>query len=152
MKHLQHASPLGTTAGVLLDQEKAYNRVHPDYLRSVMLHMGFPSVLVDSLTALFFGTSIHLSINDWLSAPVPQIEASDKGIRYPIKLLTYADGIILFLRNAEEWTTLQSLLTDYGEASNAKINLGKTTVLPMTGQSREEWRTLASREHITWHD
>jgi hypothetical protein len=66
---------------VLLDQEKAYDRVHPEYLRLVMLHMGFPPSLVMSITKLFLGTGIHLSINDWLSAPVYQNVDYDKGIR-----------------------------------------------------------------------
>ena len=40
--------------GLLLDQEKAYDRVHPTYLRSVLLHGGLPSSLVlCSLASLF---------------------------------------------------------------------------------------------------
>ncbi|KAG1453466.1 hypothetical protein G6F46_009217 [Rhizopus delemar] len=35
--------------GLLLDQEKAYDRVHPMYLRQVMLAFGFPPSLVHSL-------------------------------------------------------------------------------------------------------
>lgn len=38
-----------STIGLLLDQEKAYDRVHPDYLRTVMLKLGIPSQVVSSL-------------------------------------------------------------------------------------------------------
>ncbi|CDS10942.1 hypothetical protein LRAMOSA11428 [Lichtheimia ramosa] len=57
---------------IFLDQEKAYDRVHPDYLRRVLLHFGFPDSLVTSLCKLFFGTRIHVSINGWLGAGFTQ--------------------------------------------------------------------------------
>ncbi|KAF9140909.1 hypothetical protein BGX20_007453, partial [Mortierella sp. AD010] len=50
-------------AGILLDQEKAYDRVHPSYLRAVMEHMEFPVQFTDSIFRLFFSTNIHLNIN-----------------------------------------------------------------------------------------
>ncbi|KAG1436851.1 hypothetical protein G6F55_014154 [Rhizopus delemar] len=34
---------------LLLDQEKAYDRVHPEYLRQVMLQFGFPPSLVSTI-------------------------------------------------------------------------------------------------------
>ena len=57
---------------VLLDQEKAYDRVHPEYLQRVLLHYGFPNTLIDTLSSLFFNTQIHISINGWLGAPFKQ--------------------------------------------------------------------------------
>ncbi|CDS11845.1 hypothetical protein LRAMOSA11489 [Lichtheimia ramosa] len=57
---------------IFLDQEKAYDRVHPDYLQRVLLHFGFPDSLVTSLCKLFFGTRIHVSINGWLGAGFTQ--------------------------------------------------------------------------------
>ena len=47
----------------LLDQEKAYDRMHPSYLRAAILNLGFPSILVNSLIGLFFGNRIRININ-----------------------------------------------------------------------------------------
>lgn len=47
-----------SAVAVFLDQEKAYGRVHPEYLQRVLLHFGFPSQLVSSLCTLFFVTQI----------------------------------------------------------------------------------------------
>jgi hypothetical protein len=63
----------------LLDQEKAYDRVHPTYVRQVLLRFGFPSSLVSCLCSLFFGTQISLSINGWLGAPIPQSRGLRQG-------------------------------------------------------------------------
>ena len=46
-----------------LDQEKAYDQVHPSYLRAVMLKFGFPLVLVSSIIGLFFGNRVSININ-----------------------------------------------------------------------------------------
>ncbi|KAG0735766.1 hypothetical protein G6F33_012486 [Rhizopus arrhizus] len=58
--------------GLLLDQEKAYDRVHPDYLQQVLTHFGFPPSFVQSVLGLFFGTQLRLNINGFLSSPVHQ--------------------------------------------------------------------------------
>ena len=58
--------------GVLFDQEKAYDRVHPRYLRKVMVAMGFPEEFTEAIFTLFFGTNIHLNINGYLAQPFLQ--------------------------------------------------------------------------------
>lgn len=65
MPHLRSVSPELPQVAVLLDQEKAYDRVHPEYLRLVLLRFGFPASLVSSLSSLFFGTQISVS-HQWL--------------------------------------------------------------------------------------
>ncbi|CEP17054.1 hypothetical protein [Parasitella parasitica] len=73
MSHLRTVAPDLPHVAVLLDQEKAHDRVHPEYLRRVLLRFGFPAALVSCLSSLFFGTKINVSINGWLGAPVPQL-------------------------------------------------------------------------------
>ncbi|KAG1051287.1 hypothetical protein G6F43_006496 [Rhizopus delemar] len=176
MSNLQQVAPDLPQVAVLLHQEKAYDWIHPDYLRRVLLHFGFPESLVSSLSLLFFETRISVSINGWLSAPFQQLQGlkqsdllspllfnlafepllrtilssprlrgvsmepvllrqSDRptlleylpGIQStkntsppPVKLLSYADDLEVFLTHLSEWPVLIEFLTIYGQASNAK--------------------------------
>lgn len=51
---------------LLLDHEKAYDRVHSSYLRAAILKFSFPLVLVKFLIGLFFGNRIRININGHL--------------------------------------------------------------------------------------
>jgi hypothetical protein len=227
MSHLRSVSPELPQVAVLLDQEKAYDRVHPEYLRLVLLRFGFPASLVSSLSSLFFGTQISVSINGWLGAPIPQqrglrqgdplspllfnlafepllrsllvsplsgvslgsslsgvslgssvvvpsrfkpspykvfVDPKDGTGNWPldfvsgslpppaVKLLSYADDLEVFLSSPDEWSILLSLLDLYGRASNAKVNLGKTVLVSLSGVSHPVWVSLASSAGIEWHD
>ncbi|CDH54787.1 hypothetical protein RO3G_11686 [Lichtheimia corymbifera JMRC:FSU:9682] len=79
MHHVRRPCPSSSSVGVLLDQEKAYDRVHPDYLKQVMTRFGFPPPFIDSFLHLFFSTSISISINGWLSSPVSQLRGLRQG-------------------------------------------------------------------------
>ena len=54
MAHFRSVASDVPAVAVLLDQEKAYDRVHPEYLKKVLHHFGFPSSLVSSVCSLFF--------------------------------------------------------------------------------------------------
>ncbi|KAG1487412.1 hypothetical protein G6F53_012717 [Rhizopus delemar] len=54
---------------LLLDQEKAYDRVHPDYLHACLTRFGLPPQLSTCITSLFFNTSICVNVNGFLSVP-----------------------------------------------------------------------------------
>ncbi|ORE21196.1 hypothetical protein BCV71DRAFT_174228, partial [Rhizopus microsporus] len=47
---------------MLCDQEKAYDRAHPVYLRSVLQAVGLSSCFISAVCSLFFGT-VLLKIN-----------------------------------------------------------------------------------------
>lgn len=63
--------------GLLLDQKKAYDRVHPQYLRACLQRFGFPGRVISCLSSLFFDTTICINVNGYLSAPLSQ----DRGLR-----------------------------------------------------------------------
>lgn len=54
-------------SGLLLDQEKAYNKVHPDYLRQMLYCFGFSLSIIRSLATLFFTIYLMLNINGFFS-------------------------------------------------------------------------------------
>ncbi|KAG0806624.1 hypothetical protein G6F20_010985 [Rhizopus arrhizus] len=58
--------------GLLLDQEKAYDRVHPTYLRQTMLSFGFPESFVQSIGNLFFGNEVRVNVNGYFTDLVQQ--------------------------------------------------------------------------------
>jgi endonuclease/exonuclease/phosphatase family metal-dependent hydrolase len=205
--------PLASSAvAVLLDQEKAYDRVHPIYLARVLAHFRFPNSIISSLNHLFFGTSISVSINGYLGAPLPQGRGLRQGdplspllfnlafepllrtllacpllpgvsllpasshaslIAIPractnphtgtddslidwqhppvFKILSYADDLEVFLRTPEEWPVLQDLLSVYGAASNAKVNIHKTEIVSLSGKAHPVWQDISSSRGISYH-
>jgi hypothetical protein len=75
-----HAQDTRSSAiGLLLDQEKVYDHVHPDYLTQVLTKFGFPSTIVHSLSTLFFGTALRLNVNGFLSSGAPQKRGLHQG-------------------------------------------------------------------------
>jgi hypothetical protein len=70
MTHLRAEAPQKPAVAVLLDQEKAYDRVHPEYLRKTMIRFGIPVNLTNVLMSLFFGTKVSISINGWLAPTI----------------------------------------------------------------------------------
>ncbi|KAG1508517.1 hypothetical protein G6F47_008389 [Rhizopus delemar] len=57
--------------GLLCAQEKSYDRIHPDYLCTVLDQYGFPASFVSSIDKLFFGVSMRVDVNAFLTTPVP---------------------------------------------------------------------------------
>lgn len=70
MEQATHQASPGV--GLLLDQEKAYDRVHPQYMEQVLLRFGFPSGLTKSICGLLFGNSVQININGYFTKVVTQ--------------------------------------------------------------------------------
>ena len=62
----------GEQVGIMLDFEKAYDRVNPDYLAAVLRHMGFSPPFIRIIDAFFFQTRIHLNLNGHIAPSITQ--------------------------------------------------------------------------------
>jgi hypothetical protein len=70
---MDHAKNTESAAiGLLLDQEKAYDRVHSFYLSRVLCHFGFPTSIVSCIKSLYFQTSLRINVSGFFSPAVPQ--------------------------------------------------------------------------------
>lgn len=188
---MEQASQQGSTElGLLLDQEKAYDRVHPDYLRAVLLRFGFPASIIHIICALFFSTSIHINVNGHISTPIQQLrglrqgdplspilfnlalepflrsiigDANFQGFQPwqsatssplpPIKLLAYADDVMVFLKDPMDFERLLSHVACYQRASNARFNRQKTQAISLSGATHTTWnQVLMSNNMPAPHD
>ncbi|KAG1148939.1 hypothetical protein G6F37_004028 [Rhizopus arrhizus] len=61
----------------------------------------------------------------------------------PVKLLSYSDDFEVILSHPSKWPFLMRLLDRYGKATNAKVNLGKTVLLSLSGVSHDAWILIA---------
>jgi hypothetical protein len=68
-----------TAIGLLLDQEKAYDRIHPSYLAQTMKSFGIPSSFSDMLISLFFSNRVQVNINGHLTNPITQLRGLRQG-------------------------------------------------------------------------
>ncbi|KAG1137584.1 hypothetical protein G6F37_011126 [Rhizopus arrhizus] len=179
---------------LMLDQEKAYDRVHPEYLTKVLLRFGFPETLVKTIINLFFGSKIQINVNGFLTIefthgrglrqgdPLSPLlfnlafdpflrsilqEPSFEGFVFspptpnpycvlppaPVKVLAYADDVLVFLRSASDFFCLRRLYDTYSAASNARLNISKTEAFSLSGRSSLQWQEFLQEQGVTsWHD
>jgi hypothetical protein len=62
----------------------------------------------------------------------------------PIKLLAYADDLLMILADPQEWQILLLHLQTYNNASNARVNLKKTALFTLAGNYHEDWNVIAT--------
>ncbi|CEP14139.1 hypothetical protein [Parasitella parasitica] len=138
-----------TSIGLLLDQEKAYDRVHLVYHSAVLLCFGFPQPLADCISHLFFDS--NLVINPSILFNLAFEPLLRKTLQDPS-----LPGFRLPLPTAPSANRLQSHLQVYSAASNALVNFHKTEVFSLSGSSRiygSVWREVLLQHQITsWHD
>ncbi|KAG1533924.1 hypothetical protein G6F51_012371 [Rhizopus arrhizus] len=169
-----------SAVGLLLDQEKAYDRVHPEYLSQVMRRFGIPAQLVSTIIQLFFSTRISININGHLTSPF----TAQRGLRQgdplspllfniafdpflpdppsvdpaghsppPVKILAYADDVLVFLKSPSDFNRLQQAVSIYASASNAMLNYSKTQAFSLSSDPNPTWQQFLITQNIhSWHD
>ncbi|SNX84637.1 related to Retrovirus-related POL polyprotein [Melanopsichium pennsylvanicum] len=149
----------GGTYLLFIDQEKAYDRVDHKFLWRLLKHVGVPQQIRRAIKMLYTDIRLRVMINGYSSATFPvlsgvrqgdplscilyvlfleplirQINASDiTGVPLPngeaIKAVCYADDTVLILKNQAEVDIALKILKDFCEATGAKINWNKSSVL-----------------------
>jgi hypothetical protein len=70
----------------------------------------------------------------------------------PIKLLAYADDLLMILSDSQKWQIPSLHPQTYNNASNAKVNLKKTAIFALAGNYDEMRHDIASTAVCQWHD
>ncbi|KAG1016492.1 hypothetical protein G6F26_012483 [Rhizopus arrhizus] len=113
--------------GLLLDQEKAYDRVHPMYLRQTMLAFGFPPSLVHSLESLFFGNAVRININGYFTNRIDQRRGLRQGD--PLSPLLFNIALESFLRHILQDSSFQGFRFQF--VSNSATTTSNTMPPPL---------------------
>lgn len=82
--------------------------------------------------------------------PTNFVSQTYKQPHHPVKLLSYADGLKVFLSHPGEWLILLHILDTYGKASNARVNLQKAALLSLSfsGTSHPQWANIVSAQGV----
>jgi hypothetical protein len=106
---------LTTHLAAKLDMSKAYDRVEWDYLKAIMMKMGFNQVWVDLIMECVTSVSYSVLVN---GKPTGVIKPT-RGIRQgdplsPYLFLICAEGLSSLLRKAEQERSMQGLVISRG--------------------------------------
>ncbi|KAK4520638.1 uncharacterized protein ATC70_006516 [Mucor velutinosus] len=103
-------------AGILLDQEKAYDRVNADYLCAVLRRLGFPASCVSCVKSLFFGNSMYINVNGYFTSAVKQ----ERGIRQgdPLSPLLFDVALEPFLLSILQDTCFHGFKASNGASAD----------------------------------
>lgn len=87
------------------------------------------------------------------SNPTNFVSQTYKQPLHPVKLLSYADNLKVFLSHPGEWLILLHILDTYGKASNARVSLQKTALLSLSFSetSHPQWVNIVSTQGVQWH-
>ena len=165
------------TGLISLDQEKAFDRVEHSFLWKVMERFGFSAGLIAKIKVLYRDTESVLKFNGGLCAPfrvhrgvrqgcalsgmlyalsleplLQKITSSVRGLFLPgfnssIVLSAYADDVVVFIKDQQDVSILNSVVEKFSVVSAARVNWRKSEAMAV-GEWREGLPILP--HSLTW--
>ncbi|CAG8675751.1 2215_t:CDS:2, partial [Ambispora leptoticha] len=111
---------------LLLDQQKAFDRVNHNFIQIVLEKMNFDQRFINIISSLFTTQKAHIIDSGMISEP----------FRVERGIAAYADDLSIGISSPSDWSKLLEILTKYERASNAVINKAKSTLIPLTNIAR----------------
>ncbi|CAG8649630.1 12645_t:CDS:2 [Ambispora leptoticha] len=149
---------------LLLDQQKAFDRVNHSYLQMVLQKMSFDPKFTKIVNTLFSTQQAHITANGHISEPFkvergvrqgdplslllyilafnPLLIALQQNLRgihinnQDFKLAAYADNLTIGISSITDWDSFINIINKYERASNAKINKHKSILILLTENAR----------------
>lgn len=126
-----------TAVGLLLEQEKAYDRIHHGYLCEVISRIGFLDSFIRFVCCPFFGTRLRININSVLSYPVLQMRGLHQDDSLSLVLFHLAFYVILSLHNVSLPLFILSPAFLLPVISSIKLLVYTDGVVCLTGSSSD---------------
>ena len=157
---IEHSRTTKTPLGILLlDQEKAFDKVSQDFLWKVMEKMGFQETFINWIRSLYHGASSQIRIGDELSEKInlergvrqgdpispllftlcmePLIQAiqTDPLINgytaneVSFKTSAYADDLTVFISSGSDALRVEYWMDTFSKASGATFNQNKSEAI-----------------------
>ena len=144
---LEHLHKHPDSVPLLLDFEKAYDRVSHLWLKEVLHTTGFPPLITTLILEINSGHT-RLLINNQLSCRIPILSGVKQGDplsptlfilgmqpfltelqQHGISSQAYADDTLISLHQSSDMQTLANITNRYTEASGQQLNTDKCTLL-----------------------
>lgn len=153
-----------TAAIVLIDFKNAFDRVSHEYLRRIMVRMGFGQKFTLMVRNLFAHATSRVSVNGSLTPSISVQRSVRQGCPLSMSLFSialdpllrlitqechglqlgpvrltckaYADDLGVFVNSSEDVDNLRAVLQRFERATGAIINTQKTVLLPLTPRAR----------------
>lgn len=153
-----------------LDFQQAFDRVDHDYLWKIMEKIGFHAQFINTLKNIYAIASSRIQVNGFLSrtfkiktsvrqgCPLSMLlfavyldpfirlcNFSLKGLQIgqcTYKINAYADDVVIFVGEINDFKTVSKIIKVFEGGSNAKVNVNKSSVLPLG-----KWKNWQLEEH-----
>ncbi|CEP12746.1 hypothetical protein [Parasitella parasitica] len=136
--------------GLLLDQEKAYDRVHPVYLRQVLAKFNISPTFINCIMSLFFGNNVQVNVNGFFSSSVSQKRGLRQGDPLSPFLFNLALEPLLLLIQQDNSIKGYEYQNLENRTSCIKLLASKPEVFTLTGRPlNDTWKEVLAQQQIT---